>query len=229
MFGALLNDECGGKYRICTSSINLPGGIDMTGKQYIKMLVEEFHSTTVATLGTDGHPQTRVIDMMLWDEQGIYFLTAKGKAFYDQLIQQKYVAISAVKNQKSISLRGKINNIGSKKLDEIFEKNTYMQKIYPKDTRSALNVFCLYEASGEFFDISDPSNVTRDSITIGEAKRKVSGYFVGSKCIGCKLCYSVCPQKCIDITSKPVVIDQNHCLHCGRCEQACPMQTIEKR
>lgn len=28
-------------------------------------------------------------------------------------------------------------------------------------------------------------------------------------CIGCKLCYSVCPQKCIDISKIPVEIDQN--------------------
>ena len=48
-------------------------------------------------------------------------------------------------------------------------------------------------------------------------------------CIGCKLCYSVCPQKCIDITNKPVVIDQHHCLHCGRCAETCPKQVIEKR
>ena len=30
-----------------------------------------------------------------------------------------------------------------------------MQSIYPGDTRSALEVFCLYEADGEYFDISD--------------------------------------------------------------------------
>ena len=53
--------------------------------------------------------------------------------------------------------------------------------------------------------------------------------FVGEGCIGCKLCYSVCPQKCIDITKKPVAIDQHHCLHCGRCAETCPKQVIEKR
>lgn len=41
-------------------------------------------------------------------------------------------------------------------VDEIFEKNP-MQSIYPGDTRSALEVFCLYEADGEYFDISDPA------------------------------------------------------------------------
>ena len=201
----------------------------MNRNDYLKLLVEDIHSTTVATIGLDGHPQTRVIDMMLWDEQGVYFLTEKGKTFYTQLMEQKYIALSATKGKKSVSLRGKIQNIGSEKLDEIFEKNPYMQKIYPGNTRSALEVFRLYEASGEYFDISDPAHVTRDSIVIGQPEAVVSGYFVGDKCIGCKLCYSVCPQKCIDISTKPVVIDQSRCLHCGRCAEICPKQTIEKK
>ncbi|MDE6925813.1 MAG: 4Fe-4S binding protein [Acetatifactor sp.] len=46
---------------------------------------------------------------------------------------------------------------------------------------------------------------------------------------GCKLCYSVCPQKCIDISGKPVVIDRNCCLHCGQCAEICPKQVIGKR
>ena len=201
----------------------------MQRNNYLKLLVENIHSTTVATIGADGHPQTRVIDMMLWDEQGVYFLTAKGKAFYAQLMEQGFIALSATKGKISISLRGKIKNIGSEKLDEIFKKNPYMQAIYPGDTRAALEVFCLYEAEGEYFDISDPAHVTRDSITIGRAQAVQSGYFVGIGCIGCKLCDSVCPQKCIDITNKPVVIDQRHCLHCGRCAETCPKQVIEKR
>ncbi len=202
--------------------------MDQNTKDFLKILVEDIHSTTIATIDEDGRPLTRVIDMMLWDEKGVYFLTAKGKAFYKQLMEQKYVSLSSIKDKRSISLRGQVENIGSEKLDEIFEKNTYMQGIYPNDTRSALEVFRLYKATGEFFDISDPGNVTRGSIVIGEAEQKKSGFYVGDACIGCKLCYSVCPQKCIDISVKPVVIDQNHCLHCGRCAEICPKQAIQK-
>ncbi len=202
--------------------------MDQATKEYLKILVEDIHSTTIATIDEEGRPLTRVIDMMLWDEKGVYFLTAKGKAFYKQLMEQKYISLSSIKDKKSISLRGKIENIGSEKLNEIFEKNTYMKGIYPDDTRSALEVFRLYEATGEFFDISNPKNVTRGGITIGEVEIKKSGFYVGDACIGCKLCYSVCPQKCIDINQKPVVIDQNHCLHCGRCAEVCPKQTIKK-
>ena len=59
--------------------------------------------------------------------------------------------------------------------------------------------------------------------------REFAEQFIGKECIGCKLCYSVCPQKCIDISSVPVTINQNHCLHCGRCAEICPKQCIEKR
>lgn len=201
----------------------------MQTNEYLKLLVEQIHSAVVATIGADGHPQTRVIDMMLWDDRGVYFLTAKGKAFYEQLMKQKYISLSATRDQYSVSLRGEITNIGSEKLDEIFEKNPYMQQIYPADTRSALEVFAIYKAEGEFFDISDPSHVTRDSFTIGDVRKRETGYFAGEGCIGCKLCYSVCPQKCIDISEKPVIIDQNHCLHCGRCAEICPKQVIEKK
>lgn len=49
----------------------------MTKKQYLNLLVNEFHSATMATIGADGHPVTRIIDLMLWDESGVYFLTGK--------------------------------------------------------------------------------------------------------------------------------------------------------
>lgn len=59
----------------------------MTKMDYLELLVDEIHSTTVATIGSDGHPQTRIIDMMYYDEEGVYFLTATGKTFYDQLME----------------------------------------------------------------------------------------------------------------------------------------------
>lgn len=191
--------------------------------------MEEIHSATVATIGADGHPQPRVIDMMLWDDKGVYFLTAKGKEFYRQIMEQQFISVSATKGKVAVSLRGKVKNIGSERLNEIFEKNVYMKKIYPDDTRTALEVFCVYEANGEYFDISDPSHVVRDGFVIGDTEVKQTGYFAGRGCIRCKLCYSVCPQKCIDLSGKPVVIDQNRCLHCGRCAEICPKQVIEKR
>ena len=131
----------------------------------------------MATIGADGHPQTRVIDMMLWDKKGVYFLTAKGKAFYAQLMEQGYVAIFATKDKKAVSLRGRIQNIHSEKLDEIFGKNPYMQKIYPGDTRAALEVFRVYEAEGEYFDIS-----------------RIPAVIDQHQCLHCGRCAETCPR-----------------------------------
>ena len=183
---------------------------------YLKMLVDEFHSTVVATLDQQGYPQTRAIDMMLYDKEGVYFLTAKGKTFYQQLIQQNYMSLTALKDKRAISLKGKVKCIHHTYLDEIFLKNTYMQKIYPENTRDILEVFCLYEATGEYFDITDPSSIIKET-----------GYFINDTCIGCLKCLDACPQKCIHVDQK-VKIDQRHCLSCGRCLEICPVRAIER-
>ena len=54
-------------------------------------------------------------------------------------------------------------------------------------------------------------------------------YFITVRCRGCRICYSKCPQKCIDLSVKPLVIRQEHCLHCGNCMAACPFGAVEKR
>ncbi|MGN1383028.1 MAG: 4Fe-4S binding protein [Eubacterium sp.] len=200
----------------------------MDSMDYMKILVEDIHSTVVATIGNDGHPVTRCIDMMLWDERGVYFLTARGKEFYSQLMEQQYISLSAIENKRCISLAGSVENIGTEKLDEIFQKNSYMQAIYPGDSRAALEVFRIYEAKGNFFDISDPAHVTRGTFTVGNAQSRPSGYFIGRECTGCGKCSAVCPQRCIDLSGIPAVIDQNRCLHCGRCLPVCPDGAIRK-
>lgn len=201
----------------------------MKNTDYFKIIVDDIHSVVVATTDGDGRPVTRCIDMMLYDDEGIYFLTARGKEFYDQLMAQKYISLSAIKDKKCVSLAGRVECIGKRKMDEIFEKNTYMQKIYPEGTREPIEVFRICDGEGNYFDISDPSNVRRGVFTIGGAKERVTGYFAGDKCIGCGSCLGVCPQQCIDLAKIPAVIDQTRCLHCGNCAAACPVGAIERR
>ena len=54
---------------------------------YFRYLVNEIHTTIVATVDDEGLPVTAAIDMMDCDENSLYFLTAKGKGFYDRLVK----------------------------------------------------------------------------------------------------------------------------------------------
>ena len=200
---------------------------------YFKILTEEIHSVVIATVDENGLPSTRVIDMMLFDNEGIYFLTAKGKTFYKQLQKKPYISLSGMTSgndsmaRKSISIAGSVRNIGSEKLDEIFEKNPYMATIYPsEESKTALEVFCLYRGRGDFFDLSTKP-ITRGSFAFGGVEVQDFGYIITEDCNGRGLCVEKCPQDCIEV-GEPYKIIQEHCLHCGNCIEVCPENAVIK-
>ena len=57
----------------------------MTATEVLQYLQREIHSTVAATVDDDGLPATCAIDVMDADENGLYFLTARGKGFYSRL------------------------------------------------------------------------------------------------------------------------------------------------
>lgn len=122
--------------------------------------------------------------------------------------------------------QGKVKSIGQEKLDEIFEKNSYMVSIYPTPkSRSALEVFCIYEAEGEYFDLGQ-NPVYRQNFAYGGAAIHETGYQIDkSKCIGCQGCRSVCPVQCIS-KEVPREKDRSRCLHCGNCFRICPVKAV---
>ena len=206
----------------------------MNVRDYFDFIVNQIHTTVFATVDREGLPVTCAVDIMDYDESGLYFLTAKGKNLYDRLKANENVAFTAIKGESTlsciaVSVQGKAEEIGPDKLPELFRKNPYMEKIYPDaHSRRALTVFKIQEGTGEWFDLFKLP-LERARFSFGGAQAKQNGYFVTSRCIGCKLCYSKCPQKCIDITQKPVVIEQDHCLHCGNCFEICPARAVERR
>lgn len=206
----------------------------MKTAEYLSYIVNEIHTTVVATVDDDGLPVTAAIDMMDCDENSLYFLTAKGKGFYDRLIKRGFLALTAMKGKDTmssvaVSIRGKVCELGYNKIPELFAKNPYMHDIYPtEEAMRALTVFQIYEGTGEWFDLSKKP-IERASFTFGGAEQKPEGYFITDACIGCGSCAAVCPQNCINAESIPYVIEQEHCLHCGNCMEACPVGAVERR
>lgn len=206
----------------------------MTALDHLKYIVNEIHRTVAATVDDDGLPVTCAIDMMDCDERSLYFLTAKGKAFYDRLKKREFLAFTALKGEDTmssvaVSVRGRVRELGFERIPELFTKNPYMNKIYPtEESRRALTVFQIYEGSGEWFDLSKKP-IERASFTFGKAESCESGYYINNSCIGCGSCLESCPQECIDLSKTPAVICRENCLHCGNCLTVCPVNAVERR
>ncbi|MBQ9327382.1 MAG: 4Fe-4S binding protein [Solobacterium sp.] len=206
----------------------------METKDYLSYIVHKIHTTIVATVDDDGLPVTAAIDMMDSDDSSLYFLTAKGKGFYDRLVKRCFLAMTAIKGETTlssvaVSLRGNVRELGYEKIPELFMKNPYMHEIYPtEESMRALTVFQVYEGNGEWFDLSKKP-IERVSFTFGGAEKKQEGYYITNACIACGICTGVCPQKCIMTDCIPFEIEQAHCLHCGNCMVACPVGAVERR
>ena len=103
----------------------------MRTADYLSFIVNEIHTTVVATVDDEGLPVTIAIDMMDCDENSLYFLTAKGKGFYDRLIKRGFLALTAMKGKDTmssvaVSIRGKVRELGYERIPALFAKNPYM-------------------------------------------------------------------------------------------------------
>lgn len=124
----------------------------MQTKDYLEYIVNHIHSTVFATVDSQGRPVTCAIDIMDYDESGLYFLTAKGKNFYNRLKANENIAFTAMKGEDTlscvaVSVQGKAKEIGPDRLPDLFRKNPYMEKIYP-EVRSQYSKFTKEPGNG---------------------------------------------------------------------------------
>ena len=210
----------------------MKGHCNMEAKDYLEYIVHQIHTTIVATIDEDGNPVTCAIDMMDCDDSNLYFLTARGKSFYSRLSSTGKIALTAIKGKDtmhsvSVSIRGLVREIGQNKLPDLFDKNPYMNEIYPSEvSRQVLTVFQIYQGNGEWFDLSKKP-IERAVFSFGGAIEQKEGFFIHPElCIGCGRCIPVCPQQCIRKENGKAVIQQNNCLHCGRCRDVCPTGAV---
>lgn len=205
----------------------------MTKERIFKLIVDDIH-TVVAATAEGGLPVTCAIDIMDWDGGGLYFLTAKGKSFYRRLEETPYISLTGKKGEDTmhriaVTVRGKVRPEGAEVLARLIQKNAYMREIYPTpQSRQALEAFCIYEGSAEWFDLSKRP-IERFTVAFGGAVERGEEYSVGDGCTGCGRCLEVCPQNCIALAQSGAVIAQEHCLRCGNCMAACPVGAIQRR
>ena len=74
-----------------------------TAEDFLSFLTDEIHTVIAASTDDDGLPVTCAIDIMDSDETGLYFLTAKGKGFYQRLEKRKFISVTGVKGNVTMS------------------------------------------------------------------------------------------------------------------------------
>lgn len=100
---------------------------------YLQIL-RDIKDVAFATVDAHGMPQVRIIDIMIVENEKIYFCTSRGKDFHQQLLHNGNVAITGMnKNYQMVRVSGKAQRLDSNNywIDRIFEENPSMNDVYP--------------------------------------------------------------------------------------------------
>ena len=185
-----------------------------------------------ATVDGEGAPQVRNISAIHYEENALYFYTARGKDFCRELLADGRVQILCYTRYKEmIRLSGKAYAVSEEEQvkwrDKIFEEQPYLANVYPGDTREIGIVFCIDQAEVEYFNLG-VNPIFRETYVTDGAVIKEKGYHITDACIGCGTCRKHCPQRCIE-EGTPYKIRQNNCLHCGSCYEKCPVRAVKRK
>ncbi len=210
---------------------------------------EKIGCCTFATIG-NGYPETRIAHFLVWDEEGIYFMTMNTKPFYRQLKETGRVSVCGLyansqiqgETEKglvfqpgySIRLTGDVREVP---IDEIKAKNDprFAYCIEDNARYPAMTAFVVYRAKGEIYDYDFEKEhrdhkLERTRFSYGGVPVEKAGLVIDSdKCIGCGKCAKICSFSAPYKTGTKYSINGTRCDECGNCFLNCPAGAIRHK
>ncbi|NQG98205.1 pyridoxamine 5'-phosphate oxidase family protein [Streptococcus suis] len=112
-----------------------------------------------ATVDAAGNPHGRPIHITAANEEGVFFMTGSETHFYQQLMGDERVALTALSEEdyliQVIRIEGKARPASQELLDKVFADNPYVQHVYKdEESRKTMQIFQLYEGEGFYHSLT---------------------------------------------------------------------------
>ena len=200
---------------------------------------------TFATVDGD-YPETRIAHFLVYDEEGLYFMTMNTKPFYKQLKKTGKVSVCGLSAKSTVEETAEGNlvfdagyfirltgDVREVTIEEIRAKNdpAFAYCIADQERYPAMTAFVIYRAKGEIFDYDFEKEhrahkLERERFSYGVFPVTAPGLTITENCIGCGTCASVCTFDAIEAQGNQYRINGNRCDECGNCFISCPADAI---
>ncbi len=215
----------------------------------IKEIFEAFDKIGSITMTTmDGeYPSSRIVQILTYDDNGLYFFTMSSKPFYKQLIETGKIALCGLSAPSEVEwvdedtpysapgyfirLTGDVREFTLQ--DAIDSKDPRFNYIIEDNKRYPLVTgFCIYNFRGEIYDYDFEKEkrdykLDRVRFAFGEMEKEPVGLTIlKEKCVACGKCVKTCSFTAIYKDGDKYAINGNKCDECGNCFNTCPAKAV---
>lgn len=121
-------------------------------------IVEEMKVGVFATIDKEGNPHARHAHIMAATEEGVFFMTSPKTHFYDQLVSDERLALTAMVEDgyltQVIRIEGLARPVEKDDLKKLFDHNSYYNYIYKDESSDSMQVFQIYEGDGFYHSLT---------------------------------------------------------------------------